>query len=172
MLKKILLLLGLAFIVIQFFRPEKNESNDMTYDITTKYTVPDKVQVILKSSCNDCHSNKTKYPWYSNIQPVAWWLADHVKHGKRHLNFSAFTKSRIAIQNHKFEEIIETVEEHEMPLESYTYLGLHKEAKLTDEQRKTLIDWSKGEMNKLKATYPADSLVLKRRKKSTSNSKK
>ncbi len=163
MIKKILIVLAIAFIAIQFFQPEKNDTNDLTYDISTKYQVPDDVNHLLKVSCNDCHSNKTEYPWYANVQPVAWWLNDHVVDGKRHLNFSTFTKLPIAVQNHKFEETIEMVENKEMPLESYTNFGLHAEANLTDAQRELIMDWAKEQMTYLKNTYPADSLVMKRR---------
>ncbi|MCK0136430.1 heme-binding domain-containing protein [Arenibacter sp. S6351L] len=163
MLKKILLGLGVVLILIQFFRPEKNESNDNTNSLSTKYKVPEDVNHLLKVSCNDCHSNKTEYPWYSNVQPVAWFLNDHVVDGKKHLNFSNFTKLPLAIQYHKFEEIVEMVEEKEMPIPSYTYFGLHPEANLTQEQQDQILDWSKAQMAYLKATYPADSLVRKKR---------
>ena len=113
MLKKILTGLLVILIVIQFIRPDKNESNDLTYDVSTKYEVPDDVSHILQVSCNDCHSNKTEYPWYAEIQPVGWWLNNHVEDGKRHLNFSELTKRPIAIQNHKFEETVEMVEKKE-----------------------------------------------------------
>lgn len=169
MLKKILIVLVILLVVIQFFRPEKNTSNDLTYDISTKYEVPDHVNQILKVSCYDCHSNKTDYPWYANVQPVAWWLNNHVTDGKSHLNFSEFTKRPIAIQNHKLEETIEMVEKKEMPLESYTYLGLHSEANLTDDQREAIIDWAKGQMAYLKANYPADSLVMPKREPRSQN---
>ncbi len=164
MLKKVLIGLGIVLIIIQFIRPEKNESNDLTYDVSTKYEVPDHVSHLLQVSCNDCHSNKTKYPWYANVQPVAWWLNDHVVDAKRHLNFSTFTKMPIAIQNHKFEETIEMVEEKEMPLPSYTNFGLHKEADLTEDQRQKIIVWAKDQMTYLKDNYPADSLVMPKRR--------
>ncbi len=163
MIKKILIALLAVFFIIQFFRPEKNNSNDLSNDVSKKYTVPQEVGNILKTACNDCHSNKTEYPWYANIQPVAWWLNDHIVDGKKHLNFSDFTKLPIAVQNHKFEEVVEVIEENEMPLESYTYLGLHKEANLSAEEKETLMNWAKSQMAYLKANYPADSLVLKRR---------
>jgi hypothetical protein len=163
MTKKILFALALVLIVIQFIRPEKNLSDDLTYDISTQYEVPDEIHQMLKVSCNDCHSNKTKYPWYSNVQPVAWWLNHHVKDGKKHLNFSEFTKRPIAVQNHKFEEVVEMVEAHEMPLPSYTNFGLHSEANLNEQQRTMITDWAKAQMAQLKNTYPPDSLVMKRR---------
>jgi hypothetical protein len=161
MLKKIVVGLGVVLILIQFIRPEKNESNDNTYSIANNYNVPEDINHLFEVSCNDCHSNKTEYPWYSNVQPVAWLLNDHVVDGKRHLNFSNFTKLPLAIQYHKFEEIVEMVEEKEMPLPSYTYFGLHPEADLTQAQQDKIMDWTKEQMAYLKATYPADSLVRK-----------
>jgi hypothetical protein len=163
MLKKILLGLLALLVIIQFIRPEKNDSNDNTYHISTQYEVPAQVNDILVAACNDCHSNQTRYPWYSNIQPVAWWLNDHVEHGKGHLNFSEFTNRRIAVQNHKLEEVIEVIEEDEMPLKSYTAMGLHAEANLDDSQKQLLMDWARSQMEVLRARYPADSLVLRRK---------
>ncbi len=163
MTKKILLGLLGVLVIIQFFRPEKNLSNDQTHHISTKYEVPAEVATILEAACNDCHSNKTEYPWYAEVQPSAWWLASHVNGGKKHLNFSDFTSRKIAIQNHKFEEIVEMVENKEMPMASYTYFGLHSEANLTDAQRQALVSWAKMQMDALKTQYPADSLILKRR---------
>lgn len=163
MKKKIFLGLVALLVVIQLFRPAKNLSNERTNDISTKYDVPEEVSSVLKVACNDCHSNRTEYPWYAEVQPVAWWLNDHVTDGKRHLNFSNFTSRPIAIQNHKFEETIEMVKEGEMPLGSYTWLGLHPEANLTAEQRQLLVKWAEDQMESLKAQYPPDSLVMKRR---------
>lgn len=165
MKKKLLTGLVVVLIAIQFVPTEKNASNDMQYDISTKYTIPADVNEVLKNACNDCHSNTTSYPWYSNIQPVGFWLDHHVNDGKKHLNFSTFTKMPIAVQNHKLEEVIEQTEEKEMPMPSYTYLGLHSNANLSEEQRALIINWAKGEMAKLKAAYPADSLKMKPRKK-------
>jgi hypothetical protein len=161
MLKKILIVLAVILVLIQFIKPEKNLSDDNTHAIATKYNVPADVKHILEVACNDCHTNKTAYPWYANIQPAAWFLNNHVVDGKKHLNFSTFTKLPIAVQNHKLEETIEMVEEKEMPLASYTYFGLHKEANLTGEQRQLLITWAKAQMDSLKTHYPADSLVMK-----------
>jgi len=95
---------------------------------------------------------------------VAWWLDHHITDGKKHLNFSDFTNMPIARQNHKFEEVIEMVEEHEMPLPSYTNLGLHTEAKLDADQREMIIEWAKAQMVYLKDNYPADSLVMPKRR--------
>jgi len=163
MIKKIVWIAAGLLIVIQFFRPEKNLTNDRTYDISTNYFIPASVHPLLENACNDCHSNKTNYPWYSNIQPVSWWLDHHVTDGKRHLNFSTFTKLPIAVQNHKLEEVVETVKEKEMPLPSYTWLGLHGNANLSEEERVLITSWAQSLMDSLKAHYPPDSLILKKR---------
>lgn len=163
MKRKILIALLAIFVVIQFIRPSKNLSGDETYSVTTKYEVSEQVSNVLQAACNDCHSNKTDYPWYAEIQPVGWWLDNHVNEGKRELNFSEFTKRPLAIQNHKFEETIEMVKEGEMPLSSYTWLGLHGDANLSQEQKDLITEWAQAQMDYLKATYPADSLVRKRR---------
>lgn len=164
MFKKIAYLLLASFIIIQFFRPEKNNSNESTYSVSQNYEVPDEISIILKNACNDCHTNNTTYPWYAHIQPVTWWMDDHVRHGKGDLNLSEFINLPIAVQNHKFEEIIEVIDENEMPLESYTYLGLHKEANLTSQEKDILKSWAAKQMDYLKSNYPADSLILKRRR--------
>jgi hypothetical protein len=160
MIQKILIALLVALVVIQFIHPEKNVSGDKSKDITTLFPMPDSVQVIVDKACADCHSNKTNYPWYASIQPIAFWIGDHVKDGKRHFNFNDFAGYRIAKQNHKLEEVIEQIKEDEMPLYSYTLI--HKEAKLTDAEKATLTNWCQSIMDTLKATYPADSLKLKR----------
>ena len=163
-LKRFLQIFLLAFIVIQFIRPAKNNSTNInTNDITATYAVPKEVQNILVTSCYDCHSNYTNYPWYANIQPVAWWLNDHVEEGKRKLNFDEFTKYPYYRQYHKLEEVIEEVEESEMPLYSYTII--HGNAKLSDAQKTELIDWAKGIRLKMETTLPSDSLINPKKRK-------
>jgi hypothetical protein len=163
MLKKISVAVLILLIGVQFIPYEKNTTNDLAFDISKSYDVPDNIQTIFKSACNDCHTNNTVYPWYSNIEPVGYWLNNHVLDGKRHLNFSEFTKRPLAVQNHKLEEVIEMVEEGEMPLEDYTNFGLHSEANLSQDQREEIMDWAKSQMAMLAAIYPADSLVMKKR---------
>ena len=163
MKRKILLALLVILLIIQFVRPPRNNSNDQTYSMSNSYIVPVDVRDILKVACDDCHTNKTTYPWYFNVQPVAWWLANHVEEGKHHVNFSEFTNQKIAFQNHHFKDLAETVDKKEMPLPSYTWLGLHGAANLTEVQRQTLISWSKAQMDLIKARYPADSLVMPKR---------
>lgn len=160
-LKRTFLFLLLAFIVIQFFRPAKNTSEGISNnDITKKYAIPQDVQNILKTSCYDCHSNNTVYPWYSYIQPVAWWLDSHIKDGKKDLNFSEFATYSIRRQYKKLEEINELVKKNEMPLDSY--LWLHKNAKLNDQQKMAIAGWVTAVRDTIKANYPPDSLVRKK----------
>lgn len=160
--KNIGLGLLVVLVIIQFFRPARNESNEIAFDISTKYPVPDTVKAILKASCNDCHSNHTEYPWYANVQPVAWWLTHHVNEGKAELNFNTFAKYRIGRQYFKLDKIAKEVNEGEMPLPSYTLI--HRYAKLDDGQRKLLADWANSIHDSIKATYPADSLKRPQRK--------
>jgi len=162
MRRKILLIIIVILIGIQFIRPAKNQSADvLTSDISHVYPVPQNVSVILKKACNDCHSNNTVYPWYAEVQPVAWWLNHHIQEGKNELNFNEFAAYAIPRQYHKLEEVIEQVKEGEMPIWSYSLI--HTDAKLTDEEKQTLINWAEGIRSTMKAKYPADSLVIKRR---------
>ncbi|MEO6718983.1 MAG: heme-binding domain-containing protein [Ferruginibacter sp.] len=163
LLKPISIALLVILIIIQFFRPEKNiaaSNAAFANDITKVYAIPTQVQEILKASCYDCHSNNTKYPWYANVQPVAWWLSDHVEEGKKELNFSEFATFPIRRKYKKMEEIIDEVKEDEMPLSSYTVL--HRYARLSKDQKNQLINWATSIRDTIKATYPADSLLRKK----------
>ena len=165
MLKKILTrtfqILLLVFIIIQFIRPAKNKSDGISKnDISKIYPMPENVQTILKTSCYDCHSNNTVYPWYASIQPVAWWLNDHVQEGKKELNFSEFVSYQIGRQYRKLDEVNKEVKEDAMPLDNY--LWIHKYAKLDDQQKLALANWVVSIRDSIKANYPADSLVRKK----------
>ncbi|MEZ4802500.1 MAG: heme-binding domain-containing protein [Gelidibacter sp.] len=141
-IKRILLLLLIVFIIAQFFGPERNEGELTSLENFYQDTnPPEEVKIILKESCNDCHSDVTRYPWYNKITPVNYWLADHVNHGKGHFNISKWEDYSTKKKDHKLEELIEMVEEKSMPLESYTWI--HKDAILSDEQIKSVVDWAK-----------------------------
>lgn len=161
--KYIGIILLIALVVIQFIRPAKNiAATPAEHHISKLYAVPVDVEQTLIKACYDCHSYNTKYPWYSNIQPAAWWLNDHIKDGKRHLNFDEFTNYRVAKQYKKLEECIEETKEGEMPLESYTII--HKDAVLTEAEKLAFATWCETVRDSIKAQYPADSLVLPKRK--------
>ena len=150
-------LLLITLVVIQFFRPKKNSEPGISANhISTKYSIPHDVNTILDKACYDCHSNNSRYPWYFNIQPVGIWMDDHIKEGKRGLNFSEYTNKRLRYQYHKMEEVIELVKEDAMPIDSYTWT--HKDAKLSSEERAKLVNWAQSIMDTLEAQYPVDSL--------------
>jgi hypothetical protein len=149
-LKKVLWFLVFAFIVIQFFHPEKNISTEiLATDISKNYSVPADVQVILSKACYDCHSNNTRYPWYNNIQPVTWWLNSHIKEAKEGLNFSEFTKMPLDKQSKRMQQCINLVKKNAMPLSSYTLI--HKDAILTDAEKETFYNWCNAVKDSIKA---------------------
>lgn len=160
MVKKIVIVLLVVLVIIQFFRPAKNIATAKSAnDITARIAVPADVQGILNKACYDCHSNNTRYPWYAEVQPVAWWLNGHIQDGKRHLNFSEFFSYPLRKQYKKLDETAEMVKEGEMPLKSYTLI--HKDADLTQAEKEKLTAWTSSVMSNMKATYPADSLIKK-----------
>jgi len=161
MIRKILIALLVILVLLQFYRPARNLSGEKSKDISVLYPVPDTVNAILERACNDCHSNKTIYPWYAEVQPVGWWLKNHVNDGKRHLNFNEFATYWLARQKKKMEEVIEQIKKDEMPLPSYTWI--HKDAILSDGEKVTINTWAQSIIDTLKARYPADSLVLPKR---------
>lgn len=140
-LKKIAWLLLLVFIGMQFIRPDKNTTDNKDYVAVFEMETnpPIAVKEILETTCYDCHSDNTEYPWYNNIAPVSYWIDGHIKHGKGELNFSDWVNYSNKKKDHKLEEVIEEVKEGKMPLEEYTWT--QEEARLTKEQRKSLFTW-------------------------------
>jgi hypothetical protein len=152
MVKKILKILAViivaALVVIQFFRIDKANTPIVEANtIDAAIAVPPDIKLILGRSCNDCHSNNTVYPWYSNIQPAAWFLKDHIDEARRELNFSEFNTYSAKKKKRKLEEICEMVESAAMPLPSY--LWIHRDSVLSDTEKKALCDWSKQEHDKI-----------------------
>ena len=140
-LKKIILTLLVVFIAMQFYRPEKNISQG-NHSITflEETNPPDEVKSILRESCFDCHSDNTAYPWYDNIAPVSYWLDDHIKEGKEHLNFSSWKNYSRGEKDQKLEELIDEVSEGKMPIKEYKWT--HKNAKLSQEQIDGVVSWA------------------------------
>lgn len=147
MIKKIAIGFMSLLVIIQFFRIDKtNPKVVIENDFIFQTNPPEQIQTILKTSCYDCHSNESKYPWYTDIAPVSWWVKHHINEAREELNFSDWTSYPLKKQKHKLEEVYEEVDEGEMPLLSY--LIVHKEAKLTTEQKNELITWFKAEKAK------------------------
>ncbi len=155
-IRLILVTLLAILIIIQLIRPSKNVGGS-TNDIAVKYQVPDNVMHTIKIACYDCHSNRSDYPWYWNIQPVAWFMNGHINEGKRHLNFSEFASYQIWRQYRKLEEISDEVKSGDMPLTSYTLI--HTEAKLSHQQDVDIQNWVADARKEIENHYPADSLI-------------
>lgn len=138
--RRILIILLLSFAVMQFFRIDKSAPEVVKVKDFISMVQPDEAtEKLLRDACYDCHSNETKYPWYSNVAPVSWWLQHHVEEGREHLNFSTWGDYDEETKNHKLHECEEEVEEGEMPLSSYTIT--HGDAKLSKEQKEELAEW-------------------------------
>ena len=152
MVKKILKIIAIvlftAVIVIQFFRIDKvNPPVVRDETIDAAMAVPPDISLIIGRSCNDCHSNQTIYPWYSNLQPMGWFLKNHIDNARKKLNFSVWNTYSPQKRSKKFEEICEQLESREMPLPSY--LWIHRDSILSDNDAKALCDWAKLENSKM-----------------------
>ena len=135
------LLVVLCLLVIaQFYRPAKtNPVVEASNALEAHVQVDPKVAAILERSCADCHSNKTRWPWYSHVAPVSWFVIDHVDHGRSHLNFSEWGKYDRNEQRKLLNVTCEIVREGGMPLSSYT--PLHPGSKLTAADVEAICDW-------------------------------
>jgi len=134
----------LAFLIIQFIRPEKNLGElDVAEDFIQVSMVPDTLARIFLSSCYDCHSNNTNYPWYGNLAPASWYLNKHVVEGKAHLNFSSWGIMNRAQKISILDQICEECSEEKMPLKSY--LLIHRSAGLSLKEIEAICAWSERE---------------------------
>jgi Haem-binding domain len=141
MIGKILIVLLIIFLGMQFIRPARNNGvAETSSDISHYVKVPDSVKKILVTSCYDCHSNHTVYPWYVNINPIGLWLKNHIDDGKRAINFSdlsGFSKKKL---DHRMKDISEQVDSLEMPLSSYTFI--HRYAILDSAKIQIIKNWT------------------------------
>ena len=141
--KRILLLLVLVFIGLQFTNPSlKNPEVKPGRDLMAANPPPAEVAALLHRACYDCHSNETKWPWYAHVAPVSNWIVKHMKEGREALNFSEWSHDDTYIAGEELAHIGEQVQSHKMPLPSYTWLGMHSEARLTEEQRGRILKWT------------------------------
>jgi hypothetical protein len=141
--KKIFVGLAVVFIFMQFFTIDKtNPPVEAGVDMVNVEQVPTDVAGILKTSCYDCHTYESVYPWYTNVAPVSWWIKKHIDEGRDELNFSEWGSYSLRRKDHKLDEIVEMIDEEEMPLPSY--LIAHGDASLSTEQKAQLVDWAKA----------------------------
>lgn len=133
-------LLLFLFVAIQLYPTERNQSETVSKtDFILVNAPPENISNLLRESCYDCHSNNTAYPWYNKVQPVAWYLEDHVKGGKNKLNFNHWDELSDRRKASKLKSIINQIKDDEMPLSSY--ILIHKDAVFSDEERLTIIDY-------------------------------
>lgn len=163
-LKVTLIIIIVAFAAVQLFPKQNDNNGSITGEnfIGYKYPIPANVEAVFKKACYDCHSNQTYYPWYASLQPVSYWLADHVNEGKRKFNFSEFLTYTAWKQFHRMEDVEEQMTNEEMPLTSYTLI--HRDAVIDDSTKNLLINWSKDVRAVMKQNYPADSLIRPKKK--------
>ena len=148
-MKKILLTLLVALVAMQFIQIDKtNPISDEKLDFLVMNNTSPEIASQIKASCYDCHSNQSVYPAYTYVQPIGWFVKNHIEEGKEHLNFSEFGNYSAKKQAHKLEESYEMIEKGEMPLSSYTII--HKEAVLDEAQQTALINYFKEIETKIK----------------------
>lgn len=141
--KRILLVTGVALLAIQLIRPNQEAPvSTPENDLFVAENAPSEVEQLVKNACYDCHSNQTTWPWYAQIAPASWIIANHVNEGREHLNFSEWATFSAKKRDHKLEEIPEEITKGEMPMAGY--VALHEEAKLTEEQKMAVINWFKS----------------------------
>lgn len=140
-IKKIFFIGLIIFLLIQLYQPARNIGleQDITANFTKVYNVPKNIEAIFRTSCYDCHSNNTNYPWYSYIQPVRMVMESHINEGKENLNFNEWGNYSSRKQNNKLDRIAKQIQSNEMPLASYTLI--HKNATLSATQKKEVLDW-------------------------------
>jgi hypothetical protein len=147
-LKWIAIVLVIIFVGLQFIRPAKtNPPIDQAQTIEAQTQVTAQVEAIFDRSCNDCHSNKSRWPWYSNVAPVSWLVIGHVNDARKAMNLSEWGKRDRDRQSKKLQQMCDEVTDGAMPLASYT--PLHPGSKLSPDDVKTLCDWANGERQRM-----------------------
>lgn len=142
-----IVILFTAFVAIQFYRPAKTNPPIVEADTLQATTqVPEEVDKIFSRSCNDCHTNNSNYPWYSEVAPMSWGVINHINEGRRELNLSTWANYDTKRKKHKLEEICEMVTSGEMPHNQY--LWIHWDAKLSEEDKKIMCEWAEAEKAK------------------------
>ncbi len=140
MLKKTIIFLLIVLVGIQFI--PLNKTNPKVDESLALHTDP-KVMKILKKSCYDCHSYETKWSIYADIAPLSFGVVSHVDDGRKALNFSTFKNIDPKIKDLRFHRAVVLIKNGRMPLSNY--LAFHEDAKMTKDEKETLIAWFKKE---------------------------
>ena len=140
-IKKIACFGLIIFLLMQLYQPARNIGYEQHFssNFTEMYKVPKNIETALRTSCYDCHSDNTNYPWYSYIQPVRSFLEGHIKDGKKELNFNEFGNYSSRKQRSKLDAISKQIKTNKMPLSSYTLI--HGNAILTSTQKEDILNW-------------------------------
>jgi len=148
LLKWTAIVLVVLFLGIQLMRPARsNPPVDESQTIEARTQMTPQVKAIFERSCNDCHSNKTVWPWYTNVAPISWWIVGHINEARQLMNLSEWGKLDRDRQDRKLRQICDEVTDGGMPLPSY--LPMHPKAKLSEQDKKTLCDWTAAERERL-----------------------
>ncbi len=149
-MKKAGIILIIILIAIQFIRPDKNESGYESLAAFEQETqMPAAVKQVMQNNCYDCHSQQTTYPWYAQVAPISLWLNHHIEEGQEHLNLAQWASWDHKKKDHKLDELIEEVEEAEMPLKSYTWIH----GTLSEAEKELLINWAKSTRSALSTAH-------------------
>ncbi len=139
---KVIGLIVLVIATAQLIRPDRhNPPVDSQQTFQARMHPDPQVAQVMERSCSDCHSNRTAWPWYSGVAPFSWVVADDVREGRAHLNFSQWGKYDPKKSADLLKDICEMVRRGDMPLWSYTLL--HKGTRLTPAQRAAVCGWTK-----------------------------
>jgi hypothetical protein len=150
-MKRVMIGVAVLLVAIQFIRPEKPHAEEhLKKNIRAFVKMEDTIYKTLIRSCGDCHSNTTKWPWYSEIAPFSWVVTGDVENGRRHLNFSEWGNYTPKKMSKKLNQIAEVMADSSMPLASYVLM--HKEAKLSSAEMKMLEEWAEEEADKFRET--------------------
>ncbi len=145
-----LLLLAVLIAGIQFVRPTRtNPLEDPSKTIFADATVWQTVPKTIERACLDCHSSRTRWPWYSRVAPVSWLVTHDVAEGREHMNLSAWAEYDRAQKSALLADVCKLVKAHSMPLP--IYITMHEEAKLTDQERLEICSWAEGTRARLDA---------------------
>jgi Haem-binding domain len=135
-------------LAIQFIRPARtNPAVDESQTIFARTQMTPQVAAIIGRSCRDCHSNKTIWPWYSNVAPVSWFVIGHVHDGRRALNLSEWARLDPDRQSKKLQQMCDLAQDASMPLSSYT--PMHPGSKLSADDVKMLCEWTESERSRI-----------------------